>query len=129
MKPLKYKKKATNIFAEVKQLVQCLQSIVTEHYINLDSIILIVAFNSLYNNFEMTIALFCILVTKILKKFNRLSPLPKRSIWQKKLSAKLQIWQWWQKREQITANCLKSLKIMKNAFIAKKKDNMLEIAI
>lgn len=54
MKPLKYEKKAITIFAEVKQLLQCLQSAVTEHYIIWDSITLVVALDSLHDNFKMT---------------------------------------------------------------------------
>ena len=55
MKPLGYEKKATTIFAEVKQLVQRLQSTVTEHRSIWDNIILIVALDSLHDDFELTI--------------------------------------------------------------------------
>ena len=54
VKPFGYKKKATTIFAEVKQLMQRLQSAVTEHCTIWDSITLVVALDSLHNNFEMT---------------------------------------------------------------------------
>lgn len=54
MKPLEYKKKATTIFAEVKQFVQCLQSAVMEYCTIWDSIILVVVFDFLYDNFEIT---------------------------------------------------------------------------
>ena len=53
---LGYKKRATIIFAEVKQFVQCLQSAVTKHWTIWDSITLVVAFDSLYNDFKLTTA-------------------------------------------------------------------------
>lgn len=56
MKPLGYEKKATTIFAEVKQLVQRLQSAVTEQRTIWNSITLVVALDSLHDNFEMTTA-------------------------------------------------------------------------
>ena len=56
VKPLGYEKKATTIFAEVKQLVQRLQSAVTEHRRIWDSITLVVALDSLHDDFEMTTA-------------------------------------------------------------------------
>lgn len=55
-KPLGYEKKATAIFAEVKQLVQRLQAAVTEHRTIWDSITLVVALDSLHDDFEMTTA-------------------------------------------------------------------------
>ena len=57
-KPLRYKKKATAIFAEVKHLVQvkCLLAVITEHRTIWDSITLVVALDSLHDDFEMTIA-------------------------------------------------------------------------
>lgn len=67
-KPLGYKKKATAIFAKVKHLIQCLQAAVTEHRTIWDSITLVVAFNSLYNDFEMTTAPFLHLGNKNLKE-------------------------------------------------------------
>lgn len=66
-KPLGYKKTATTIFAEVKQLVQRLQSAVTEHVTIWDSITLVVALDSLYDDFEMTTAPLLHSATKILK--------------------------------------------------------------
>lgn len=53
--PLGYKKQGTTIFAKVKQLVQRLQVIVTKHKTIWDIKTVIVAFDSLNNNFEMTI--------------------------------------------------------------------------
>lgn len=55
-KPLGYEKKATTIFAEVKQLVQRLQSAVTELRKIWESITLVVALDSLHDDFEMTTA-------------------------------------------------------------------------
>ena len=55
-KPLGYEKKATTIFAEVKQLVQRLQSAVTEERTIWESITLVVALDSLHDDFEMTTA-------------------------------------------------------------------------
>ena len=40
----------------MKQLIQCLQSAITKHRTIWDSIILVVAFDSLYDDFEMTTA-------------------------------------------------------------------------
>ena len=57
-KPLGYKKKATTIFAKVKQLVQQLQSAVTEQKTIWESITLVVALKLLHDNFEMTMAPF-----------------------------------------------------------------------
>lgn len=54
VKPLGYEKKATTIFTEVKQLVQRLQSAVMEHRTIWHSITLVVALNSLHDDFEMT---------------------------------------------------------------------------
>ena len=56
-KPLCYEKKATTIFAKVKQLVRRLQSAVLEQRTIWESITLVVALDSLHNNFEMTTAL------------------------------------------------------------------------
>ena len=56
VKPLGYEKKATTILAEVKQLVQRLQSAVTEHYTIWDSITLVIVLDSLQDDFEMTTA-------------------------------------------------------------------------
>ena len=50
------KKKANTIFAEVKQLVQHLQSAITEQRKIWDSITLVVALDSLHYDFEMTTA-------------------------------------------------------------------------
>ena len=55
-KPLGYEKKATTIFAKVKQLVQRLQSAVTEQRTIWESITLVVALDSPHDNFEMTTA-------------------------------------------------------------------------
>lgn len=55
-KLLGYEKKGATIFAEVKQLVQQLQSAVTKQKIIWKSITLVVAFDLLHNDFEMTIA-------------------------------------------------------------------------
>ena len=55
-KPLRYEKKANTIFVEVKQLVQQLQSAVTEQRTIWESITLVVAFDLLHDNFEMTTA-------------------------------------------------------------------------
>lgn len=55
-KPLRYEKKVTAIFAEVKHLVQRLQGAVTEHRIIWDSITLVGALDSLHDDFEMTTA-------------------------------------------------------------------------
>ena len=55
-KPLGYEKKSTAIFAEVKHLVQRLQAAVTEHRTIWDSITLVVALDSLHDDFEMTTA-------------------------------------------------------------------------
>ena len=55
-KPLGYEKKANIIFAKVKQLVQRLQSALTEQRTIWESITLVVAFDSLHDNFEMTTA-------------------------------------------------------------------------
>ena len=55
-KPLGYKKIATTIFAEVKQLVQRLQSAVTEQRTIWESITLVVALDFLNDDFEMTTA-------------------------------------------------------------------------
>lgn len=55
-KPLGYEKRATTIFAEVKQLVQHLQSAITEQKTIWDSITLVVALNFLYDDFKMTTA-------------------------------------------------------------------------
>ena len=57
-KPLDYEKKATTIFAEVKQLVQSLQLAVTAQRTIWESITLVVALNSLHDDFEMTTAPF-----------------------------------------------------------------------
>lgn len=54
MKPLRYKKKATTIFAEVKEIVQHLQSAVTKQWIIWDRINLVVTLDSLQDDFEMT---------------------------------------------------------------------------
>ena len=54
VKPLGYEKRANTIFAEVKQLVQRLQSAVTEHQTIWDSITLVVALDSLHDDFEIT---------------------------------------------------------------------------
>ena len=56
VKLLGYEKKATTIFAEVKQLVQRFQSTLTQHRTIWNSITLVVAFESLHNEFEMTTA-------------------------------------------------------------------------
>lgn len=56
VKPLGYEKKATSIFADVKQLVQRLQSAVTKQRTIWDSITLVVALDSLHDDFEMTTA-------------------------------------------------------------------------
>lgn len=90
VKPLGYEKKATTIFAEVKQLVQRLQSAVTEHRTIWDSITLVVALDSLHDDFEMTTAPLLHPVTRILKKFNRSSPPPKRPTWQNEPPARSQ---------------------------------------
>lgn len=55
-KPLRYKKKVTAIFAKVKHLVQHLQVVIMGHKTIWDSITLIVALDSLHNNFEITTA-------------------------------------------------------------------------
>ena len=56
VKLLGYEKKATTIFAEVKQLVHHLQSAVTEQRTIWNSITLVVALDSLNYDFEMTTA-------------------------------------------------------------------------
>ena len=56
-KTLGYKKKANTIFAEVKQLMQQLQSAMTEQRTIWGSITLVVALDSLHDNFEMTTTL------------------------------------------------------------------------
>ena len=56
VKPLGYEKRATTIFAEVKQLIQRLQSAVTEHRTIWDSITLVIALDLLHDDFEMTTA-------------------------------------------------------------------------
>lgn len=53
-KLLGYKKKITAIFAKVKYLVQHFQAAITEYRTIWDSITLVITFNSLYNDFEMT---------------------------------------------------------------------------
>ena len=55
-KPLGYEKKATTIFAKVRQLVQQFQSAVIEQRTIWESITLVVALVSLHNNFEMMTA-------------------------------------------------------------------------
>lgn len=47
-------KKGTMIFAEMKQLVQRLQSVITKQRTIWDNITLVVALDFLYDNFEMT---------------------------------------------------------------------------
>lgn len=56
-KSFRYKKKATTIFAEVKQLVQRLQLALTEQKIIWKSITLVIALDFLHNDFKMTTAL------------------------------------------------------------------------
>lgn len=56
IKLFRYKKKATAIFVEVKHLVQYLPGAVTEQKTIWNSITLVVALDSLHNDFEMTIA-------------------------------------------------------------------------
>lgn len=63
-----YKKKVTAIFAEVKHLVQQLQAAVIEHRTIWDSIIFVIALDSLYNDFEMTITPLLYLSNKDLEK-------------------------------------------------------------
>lgn len=63
-----YKKKTTITFAKVKQLIQYLQSVIIEHLIIWDSITLVIALVSFYDDFEMTTALFLHLGNKDLKK-------------------------------------------------------------
>ena len=53
VKLLGYEKKVTTIFAEMKQLVQRLQSTVTKNRTIWDSITLVIALDSLHDNFEM----------------------------------------------------------------------------
>ena len=55
-KPLGYEKKATTIFAKVKQLVQQLQSSVIEQKTIWESITLVVPLDLLYDDFKMTTA-------------------------------------------------------------------------
>ena len=55
-KPLGYEKKTNTIFAQVKQLVQRLQSAVTNQRTIWESITLVVALDSLHDDFEMTTA-------------------------------------------------------------------------
>lgn len=57
-KAAQIRKKTITLFAEVKQLVQRLQSAVTEHCIIWDTITPIVALDSLHNNFKITTTLF-----------------------------------------------------------------------
>ena len=71
MKPLGYEKKATTIVVKVKQLVQRLQSAVTEHQTIWDSITLVVALDSLHNNFEMTTVPFLHYGDKDLEKIQQ----------------------------------------------------------
>lgn len=56
---LGYKKKAIAIFAKIKHLIEYLQVAIIEHKKIWNSIILVVAFNSLYNDFEMIIKRLC----------------------------------------------------------------------
>lgn len=63
-----YKKKVTAIFAEVKHLVQQLQAAVIEHRTIWDNIIFVIALDSLYNDFEMTITPLLYLSNKDLEK-------------------------------------------------------------
>lgn len=54
IKLLRYKKNVTIIFTEIKQLTQYLLFVITKHQTIWNSIILIIALNFLYNNFEIT---------------------------------------------------------------------------
>ena len=56
-KPFGYEKKANTIFAEVKQLVQRLQSAVTDQRTIWENITLGIVIDSLHDDFEMTMAL------------------------------------------------------------------------
>lgn len=67
-KPLGYKKKVITLFAKVKHLVKYLQKALIEHKTIWDGIILVVAFDSLYNNFEITIKFFFYLGNKDLQE-------------------------------------------------------------
>ena len=73
-KPLGYEKKATTIFAKVKQLVQRLQSAVTEQRSIWESITLVVAVNLLHNDFEMTTAPLLYSGNKDLEEIQQIVP-------------------------------------------------------
>ena len=72
VKPLGYEKKATTTFAEVKQLVQRLQFTVTEYRTIRDSITLVIAFDSLHDDFEMITTLFLHSGDKNLKEIQQI---------------------------------------------------------
>lgn len=71
-KPLGYEKKATTIFAQIKQLVQCLQLVVTEQKTIWENITLVVAFDSLHDDFEMTTALLLYFGNKDLEEIHQI---------------------------------------------------------
>lgn len=72
MKLLGYEKKAIIIFAEVKQLVQYFQSAITEYCTIWNSITLVVALNSLHDDFEITIVPLLHSGNKDLKKIQQI---------------------------------------------------------
>ena len=71
-KSLGYKKKANTIFAEVKQLVQWLQSAVTKYRTIWESLILVLALDSLHDNFEITTACLMHFGDKNLEKIQQI---------------------------------------------------------
>lgn len=84
--PLGYEKKATTIFTKVKQLVQRLQSVITEQGIIWDNITLIVALDLVHDKFKMTTTPFLYSGDKNLEKiqqivaFTKAANLAKRAV-------------------------------------------------
>lgn len=72
VKLLDHKKKAITIFAEMKKLVQYLESAVTEQRTIFESITLVVILNLLHKDFEMTTAPFLYSGNKNFKKIQQI---------------------------------------------------------
>lgn len=66
------KKKAITIFAEVKKLIQPLQSVIIEHQTIWDNITLVFTLDSLYDDFKMTTAFLLYSGNKNLKKIQQI---------------------------------------------------------